>query len=166
MFLFKKEYCKCISMKHFKMKNTVNWESANVYHLNVSIFKGRIPMAKEPNLEKVLVTQSSPTLCDSMDCSLPGSMEFSRQGYWSQLVAIPFFKGSSRPIFPGRTWVSCIAGRFFTSWVIREPLEPHVIRTPQSRKDRQGRSEILLAFCWLNPSGWCTVENLNNFSLF
>ena len=120
MFLFKKEYCKCISMKHFKMKNTVNWESANVYHLNVSIFKGRIPMAKEPNLEKVLVTQSSPTLCDSMDCSLPGFMEFSRQGYWSQLVAIPFFKGSSRPIFPGRTWVSCIAGRFFTSWATRE----------------------------------------------
>ena len=33
---------------------------------------------------KVLVTQS-PTLCDPMDCSPPGSlsMEFSRQEYWS-----------------------------------------------------------------------------------
>ena len=33
-----------------------------------------------------LVTQSRPTLCDPMDCSLPGSslsMEFSRQEYWS-----------------------------------------------------------------------------------
>ena len=35
---------------------------------------------------KVLVTQS-PTLCDPMDCSPPGSlsMEFSRQEYWSEL---------------------------------------------------------------------------------
>ena len=31
------------------------------------------------------VTQSCPTLCDPMDCSLPGSpsMGFSRQEYWS-----------------------------------------------------------------------------------
>ena len=34
---------------------------------------------------KVTVTQSCPTLCNPMDCSLPGSssMEFSRQEYWS-----------------------------------------------------------------------------------
>ena len=34
---------------------------------------------------KVWVTQSCPTLCNPMDCSLPGSslsMEFSRQEYW------------------------------------------------------------------------------------
>ena len=31
------------------------------------------------------VTQSCPTLCDPMDCSLPGSMGFSRQGYWTGL---------------------------------------------------------------------------------
>ena len=33
------------------------------------------------------VTQSCPTLCDPMDCSLPGSpaMEFSRKEYWSGL---------------------------------------------------------------------------------
>ena len=33
-------------------------------------------------------------------------------------VAYPFFRGSSRP----RNWtgVSCIAGRFFTNWAIRE----------------------------------------------
>ena len=36
---------------------------------------------------QVLVCQSCPTLCDSMDCSLqaPLSMEFSRQEYWSGL---------------------------------------------------------------------------------
>ena len=35
----------------------------------------------------VLVTQSCPTLCSSMDCSPPGSSvhEFSRQEYWSGL---------------------------------------------------------------------------------
>ena len=31
------------------------------------------------------VIQSCPTLCDPMDCSLPGSMGFSRQEYWSGL---------------------------------------------------------------------------------
>ena len=41
---------------------------------------------------KVLVAQSYATLCDPMDCSLPGiplSLEFSRQEYWSGL-AFPF----------------------------------------------------------------------------
>ena len=34
---------------------------------------------------KVLVIQSFPTLGESVDCSSPGSMEFSRQEYWSGL---------------------------------------------------------------------------------
>ena len=106
-----------------------------------------------------LVTQSCLTLCDPMDCSLPGSSVhgdspgkntgvgchallqgifptrrsipglphcsqilycLSHQGSPKILewVAYPFFRGSSQP----RNWtgVSCIAGRFFTSWVIQE----------------------------------------------
>ena len=66
----------------------------------------------------VLVAQSCPTLCDPMDYSpnrllcpwdFPGKMEW---------VAIPFSKRSSQP----RDWtmVSCIKGRFFTVWAIRE----------------------------------------------
>ena len=43
-----------------------------------------------------LVAQSCPTLCDPMDCSLPGS---SVHGiFWARIlewVATPFFKGSS-----------------------------------------------------------------------
>ena len=31
------------------------------------------------------VTQSFPTLCDPVDCSLPSSMGFSREEYWSGL---------------------------------------------------------------------------------
>ena len=62
--------------------------------------------------KKVLVTQSCPTLCNPMDCSLPGS---SVHGiFWARIlewVAYAFSSG----FFPFRdqTWVSCIAGRFF-----------------------------------------------------
>ena len=69
------------------------------------------------NEMKVLVTQSCPTLCNSMDCSLPGSSVHGiLQARILEWVAIPFSKGSSGP----RDWtrVSCIAGRFFTIWVI------------------------------------------------
>ena len=40
---------------------------------------------------KVLVTQSCPTICDPVDCSLPGSSTrgFSRQEYWSGLPCAP-----------------------------------------------------------------------------
>ena len=44
-------------------------------------------MLKNRKKVKVKVTQSCPTLCDPMDCSLPGSpsIGFSRQEYWSGL---------------------------------------------------------------------------------
>ena len=62
---------------------------------------------------KMLVAQSCPTLCDPMDCSLPGSSVHGiLQARILEWVAIPFSRGSSWP----RDWtqVSCIAGRFFT----------------------------------------------------
>ena len=45
------------------------------------------PLIKIFESVMVLVTQSCPTLCNPMDCSLPDSsvMEFSRQVYWSGL---------------------------------------------------------------------------------
>ena len=68
------------------------------------------------------VAQLCLTLCDRMDCTLPGS---SVHGLLQarillqarEWVAIPFFRGSSR----SRDWtlVSCIAGRFFTVWATR-----------------------------------------------
>jgi len=68
---------------------------------------------------KVLVAQSCPTLCDPMDCSLPGSSVYwILQARILELVAIPFSRGSSRP--RDRTHVSWIAGRFFTIWATRE----------------------------------------------
>ena len=65
------------------------------------------------------VTQSCLSLCDPIDCSLPGS---SVHGVFKarilEWVAISFSRGSSRP--RNRTQVSCIAGRCFTIWATRE----------------------------------------------
>ena len=68
------------------------------------------------------VAQSCPTLCNPMDCSMPGSSVHgifqARKLEW---VAMPFSKGSSRP--RDRThvsYVSCIGRWFFTTSVIWE----------------------------------------------
>ena len=69
----------------------------------------------------VLVTQSCPTLCDPMDCIPPGSsVHVILQARKPEQVAFPFSRESSWPW--GWTWVSCIAGRFFTIWATRETL--------------------------------------------
>ena len=65
------------------------------------------------------ITQSCPTLCDPMDCSLPGS---SIHGIFQARVlewgAIAFSKGSSW--LRDQTQVSCIAGRCSTLWASGE----------------------------------------------
>ena len=66
----------------------------------------------------VCVTVSCLTLCDPMNCSPPGAsvgeVLLARLLEW---VAISFSRGT----FPLRdwTWVSCIAGRFFTNWATK-----------------------------------------------
>ena len=67
--------------------------------------------------EWVKVTQSCPSLCDPMDYTVHGILQ-ARILEW---VAFPFSRGSSQP----RDWtqVSCITGRFFTSWATREVQE-------------------------------------------
>ena len=70
---------------------------------------------------KVKVAQLCPTLCDPMDCSHPGFSVYGiLQARILEWVAVPFSRGSALP----RDWtgVSCIAGRFFTSWATREAL--------------------------------------------
>ena len=57
---------------------------------------------------KVKVAQSSPTLCDPMDCIVHGILQ-ARILEW---VAFPFSRGSAQP--RDQTHVSSIAGRFFT----------------------------------------------------
>ena len=68
---------------------------------------------------KVLVTQSHPILCNPLYCSPPGSSVHGIfQARILEWVAISSSRGSSRP--RDWTWVSFIAGRFFTIWATRE----------------------------------------------
>ena len=61
------------------------------------------------------VAQLCPTLCDPMDCNLPGSSVHGIfQARILEWVAISFSRGSSRP--RDRTQVSCLVGRRFTIW--------------------------------------------------
>ena len=68
------------------------------------------------------VIQLCPILCNTLDCSPPGSSVHGiLQARILEWVAISFSRGSSRP----RDWkcisrVSCIAGGFFTCWTIWE----------------------------------------------
>ena len=63
--------------------------------------------------------QSCLSLCDPLDCSLPGSsLHGIFQARILEWVAISFSKGSSPP--RDQTWVFCVAGGFFTNWAIRE----------------------------------------------
>ena len=62
--------------------------------------------------------QLCPTLCNPMDCSLPGfSVHGILQARILEWVAIPFSRGSS--LLRDWTWVSWFAGRFFTVWTPR-----------------------------------------------
>ena len=57
--------------------------------------------------------------CAPVDCSPPGSSAHGiLQARILEWVAISFSKGSSQP--RNQTQVSCIAGRFFTYWAMRE----------------------------------------------
>ena len=67
----------------------------------------------------VLVAQSCLTLCYPMDCSPAGSsIHGFLQARIPEWVAIPFSRESSW--HGDRTCISCIAGKFFTVWAIRE----------------------------------------------
>ena len=67
------------------------------------------------------VIQSCLTLCDPVDCSLPGSsIHGILQARILEWISISF---SSRSFGPrDRTWVSCIIGRCFTVWATREAI--------------------------------------------
>ena len=69
---------------------------------------------------KVLVAQSCPTLCDSMDCSPPGSsIHRVLQARILEQVPIAFSSGPSQ--LRDQTRVICVAGRLFTIWAPGSP---------------------------------------------
>ena len=69
------------------------------------------------------VAHSCPTLCDCVDCSLPGSsIHGILQARILEWVAISFSRGSSWP--RDQSQVSCIGGRCFSLWATREAPRP------------------------------------------
>ena len=78
---------------------------------------------------KVKVTQSCMILCDPADCSLPSfSIHGILQARILEWVAIPSFRGSSRP--RNGTHISCLTGGFFTT---EPPGKPQTtIRNPKT----------------------------------
>ena len=69
--------------------------------------------------EKLKDAQSCLTICNRIVCSLPGSSVHGiPQARTLEWVAIPLFRVSFWP--RDQTWVSCIAGGFFTIWATRE----------------------------------------------
>ena len=89
--------------------------------------------------KKVWVAQSCLTLCNTMVCSSPGSsVHGTVEARILKWVAIPFFRESSQP--RDWTWVSCLAGRFLTSWATR--------KTPRSNK-RKGFVYCVLTEYWV-----------------
>ena len=84
------------------------------------------PIACSPLLG--LVAQSCLTLCDPVDCSLPGfSVHGILQARILEWVAIPFSRGSSNPGIEPRS--PAVAGRFFTT---EPPGKPRKSTIPQS----------------------------------
>ena len=68
---------------------------------------------------EMLVTHLCPTLCNPMDCGLPGSfVHWIFQARILEWVASPFSRAYSWP----RDWslVSCIVGKLFAVWATRE----------------------------------------------
>ena len=71
------------------------------------------------NLNLLLCYQSQKLKLFAQSCSLLGSSVHGiLQKRVLEWVAISFSRGSSQP--RDWTWVSCIAGRFFTNWTTRE----------------------------------------------
>ena len=87
-----------------------NWEQGNFSLLNKLFL-----IAWAIHKWKWKVTQLCLTLCDPMDYTVHGILQ-ARLLEW---VAFPFSRGSSWP--RNRTGVSCIAGRFSTSWATGKP---------------------------------------------
>ena len=114
----------------------------------------------------MLVTQSCPTLCNPVDCSLPSSSVHgifqARILLW---VAISFSRGSSWP--RDQTQVSCIAGRFFTVWAtlpfnspawLVEERDGWVLESNSGRSTTIARSTPLLNRSTFKDEVWAVLK--------
>ena len=73
------------------------------------------------------------TLCDAMDCSLPGSSVHGiLQARMLEWIAVPFSRGSSQP--RDRTSFSCLLHCQADSLPLASPGKPHTLRQQQKRQ--------------------------------
>ena len=97
-----------------------------------------------------LVGQSCLTLCDPMDCSLPGFSDHGNSpGKNTGVDCHVSFRGSSQP--KDWTQVSRIAAQFFTIWINRE-TQSSILSHPSSVKWK------LLSPVWLFGTPW-TIQS-------
>ena len=95
------------------------------------------------SLSKVLVIQSCSILCNPMDYSQPGSSVCGiLQARILDWVAIPFSRGSFQ--LRDQTWVSCIAGRFFTIRATKVRMTKNTVTLPSEKCIRTcGRKQTI-----------------------
>ena len=75
------------------------------------------------NKVKVLIAQLCPTLCDPIDCSLPGSSVHGIfQASILEGIATSSCRGYSHHRVQMHLYISCIVGGFFTAEPSRKPL--------------------------------------------
>ena len=104
-------------------------------------------MASSPSVKSESVSCS--VTSDSLDCGSPGSSVHGiLQARILEWVAILFSRESFQP--RDRTWVSCIASRFFTVWAAREALCHYTfVKTSRMYNTNSGP--------WCKP--WTSVSN-------
>ena len=101
---------------------------------------------------KVSGTQSCLTLCDPLDCILPGSsVHRILQASILDCVAIPFSMGSSWPRDPIR--VFHISGRFFTVWTTGKPHCRLVSWILNKSREKFSLLATILRHIYVNISG-------------
>ena len=109
------------------------------------------------------VAQSCPTLCDHMDCRLPGSsIHGIFQARVLERVVTSFSRGSSQP----RDWtqIFCIAGRHFTIWATWEELCP-TLCDPMECSMQSFEHSCPLSWCPLSTHVHCTNDAIQSSHL-
>ena len=108
-------------------------EKFNLPRLNqVEIEIMNNPITSTEIEKKSEVAQLCLTLCNPMDCSIPGSSVHGIfQARVLEWVAISFSRESSQP--RDRTWVAHIAGRHFTIWATRDAEIEAVIKNLRTK---------------------------------
>ena len=120
-----------------------------------SILAWEIPWAEEPGAtvhgvakvghSEVKAAQSCPTLCDPMDCSLPGSSVLGiLQARILEWVAIPFFltQGPNLGLLQCRQILYCLSTREFPFKGWKKPNHAYRSKVQDTRKQNKRKKKV------------------------